>query len=191
MENEFAIRRADLSDVNELAQLYAQTFRETFTEDFSIPYPEKDVKDYLASSSSSEYYTKSLTNPREAMWIVSNTQTNESIGFIQVGPCDNEKVPHPDVCPGQDSIIQRFYFKRNYRALGFGRQLMGIALAWLDEHYPGRPIWLTALSDNYRAQRFYSHYGFKKIDEFQFAVGEWRDREFIMKRENPIDEKIN
>lgn len=183
METVFVTRRATLPDADELARLYEKTFRETFVEDFSIPYPEKDLNDYIASSSSTKSFTKTLSNPREAIWIVSSSVTNEAIGFIQVGPCDNEKIPHPDVCSGEDSIIQHLFFQRNYRSLGFGRQLMKIALDWLDEHYPGRAIWLSVWSENYQAQRFYSHYDFKKIGEFLFDVGEWKDKEFIMKRD--------
>ncbi len=40
MDARFVLRRADISDIDALSQLRQKTFRETFVEDFSIPFPE-------------------------------------------------------------------------------------------------------------------------------------------------------
>jgi RimJ/RimL family protein N-acetyltransferase len=63
---------------------------------------------------------------------------------------------------------------------------MNVILPWLEEQYPTRPIWLTDWSQNFKAQKFYRHYGFHKVGECDFSVGEWKDHEFIMKRETNI-----
>ncbi|HEY5972897.1 MAG TPA: GNAT family N-acetyltransferase, partial [Pseudoxanthomonas sp.] len=37
-------------------------------------------------------------------------------------------------------------------------------------------------SENYGAQRFYGRYGFEMAGEYEFLVGEQRDREFMFRR---------
>ncbi len=61
---------------------------------------------------------------------------------------------------------------------------MKVILSWFEEHYPSRPIWLSVFSKNLKAQKFYAHYGFIIVGEYEYPVGESKDHEFIMKREN-------
>jgi ribosomal protein S18 acetylase RimI-like enzyme len=60
---------------------------------------------------------------------------------------------------------------------------MNVILPWLEEHYPRRPVWLCVFSENSKAQKFYAHYGFNKVGEFDCPVGETKVRDFIMKRQ--------
>jgi len=183
MEDRFILRRADISDIDALSQLYQKTFRETFVEDYSIPYPEKDLDDYFRSSASPECYAKAIHDPKRAVWVVEDKTNGELVAFASAGPCDTHDVPHPDVCSDKDGAIYRLYVQRDQQSHGFGRQLMNVILPWLEEQYPTRPIWLTAWSENFKAQRFYKHYGFNIVGEFDYPVGESKDLEFIMKRE--------
>jgi ribosomal protein S18 acetylase RimI-like enzyme len=47
---------------------------------------------------------------------------------------------------------------------------------------PGRRLWIGVWSENYGAQRLYGRHGFTKVGEYEFPVGEVRDREFILRR---------
>jgi ribosomal protein S18 acetylase RimI-like enzyme len=60
---------------------------------------------------------------------------------------------------------------------------MKVILCWLEEHYPERPIWLSVFSNNLKAQKFYNHYSFYKVGEYNYPVGECKNDVFIMKRE--------
>ena len=53
--------------------------------------------------------------------------------------------------------------------------------AWLEKDGP-RTLWIGVWSENLGAQRFYARYGFHKVGEYEFPVGETRDREFILRR---------
>jgi hypothetical protein len=44
MDNQFVLRRADITDIDALSQLCQRTIRETFLEDFSISYPKNDFE---------------------------------------------------------------------------------------------------------------------------------------------------
>lgn len=183
MDQRFVLRRAEPSDANALAQFYRRVFYETFVEDFSIPYPEEDLQCYYQSSSTPESFTKNLTNSRQAIWLIEDRNTNELMAFALVGPCHSDDIPHPDVRSNDDGFINRLYVQRDRQSHGFGRQLMDVILPWLEQFYPQKAIWLSVWSKNVKAQRFYQHYGFEKVGEFQYRVGEWQDEEFIMKRE--------
>ena len=183
MDQRFVLRRAEQSDANALAQFYQRVFYETFVEDLSIPYPEKDLQCFYQSSSSPESFTKNLNDSRQAIWLIEDRNTTELVAFALVGPCHIDDIPHPDVRSNDDGFISRLYVQRDRQAYGFGRQLMDVILLWFEECYPQRAIWLSVWSGNIKAQRFYRHYGFEKVGEFEYRVGEWRDQEFIMKRE--------
>lgn len=65
---------------------------------------------------------------------------------------------------------------------GLGRKLMAIALDYLNSRYRKEPQWLGVWSENLRAQALHRSYGFEKVGEYEFEVGNTRDREFIFRR---------
>ncbi|CAF2538641.1 unnamed protein product [Rotaria sp. Silwood2] len=183
MDDQFLLRRADIYDINALSQLSQKTIRETFVEDFSIPYPENDLDTYFRSSASPESFAKKITDSKRAVWVIQDKRNGELVAYAVAGPCDD--IPHPDVCSNQDGQLNALFVRRDHRNHGFGKQFMNLALPWLDEHYPGRPMWLTVWSGNFKAQKFYAYYDFNKVGEFDYPVGQWKDLEFIMKRQRP------
>ena len=62
MDNQFVLRRADITDVDTLSQFYQKTFREIFVEDFSFPYSEKGLDAYFHSLASPECFAKKINN---------------------------------------------------------------------------------------------------------------------------------
>jgi predicted GNAT family N-acyltransferase len=181
MDNQFVLRRADISDIDALSQLYQKTVRETFVEDLLVPYPEKDLDSYFSSSASPQSFADKIVDPKRAVWLIEDNIKGELVAYAVVGPCDD--IPHADVCPNEDGELNRLFIQRDRRNHGFGRQLMNVILLWFDEHYPGRPIWLSVFFKSFKAQKFYAHYGFNKVGEYDYSVGESKDHEFIMKRE--------
>ncbi|CAF4773245.1 unnamed protein product, partial [Rotaria sp. Silwood2] len=172
MDDQFFLRRADISDINPLSQLAQKTFRETFVEDFSIPYPENDLDTYFRSSASPESFAQKITDSTRAVWVIQDKRNDELVAYAVVGPCND--IPHPDVNSNQDGQLKALFIRRDHRNHGFGKQLMNFALFWLQEHYPGRPIWLTVWSGNFKAQNFSAHYGFNKVGEYDYTVGQWK-----------------
>ena len=43
-------------------------------------------------------------------------------------------------------------------------------------------LWIGVWSGNAKAQRLYAAHGFEKVGEYDYPVGAWRDREFILRR---------
>lgn len=167
-----SIRRAGLEDAEQLAELGAETFSETF----GHLYPPEDLQSFLLSAHSVESWRKTLADPNIAVW-VAELESGTKIGFIGVGTC---KLPVQNLEPAAGEV-QQLYVLAEYHNLRLGTRLMDAGLDWLKRQ--GRtPIYVGVWSENYGAQRFYERYGFSKVGEYGFRVGGTIDREFILKR---------
>ncbi|CAF1358690.1 unnamed protein product [Rotaria sordida] len=184
MNDQFILRRADISDNNALLQLRQKTFQETYVEDFSIPFSKNDIDHYFRSSASSENFAKKIVDAKRAIWVIENKTNGELVGYASVGPCDD--IPRPDVRPNEDALLNAIYIQRDQRNHGFGQQLMNVVLCWSEEHYSEGSLWLGVWFRNFKAQKFYAHYGFRKVGEFDYPVGEGKLHTFIMKRQTHI-----
>jgi len=171
-----AIRRAVPADAEALAELGASTFVETF----GHLYSHQDLQAFLDESHTAAAYAKTLANPDYALWIAERPAqdgTLHAIGYAQAGPCG---LPHADVRPG-DGELKRLYLRQSEQNGGVGRALMDAAMEWLERDGP-RPLWISVWSENIGAQRFYARHGFEFAGEYEFPVGEQRDREFMFRR---------
>lgn len=166
------IRRVTADDAEMLADLGAATFTETF----GHLYREEDLQAFLAESHTVAAWARKLASSELATWIATLADATP-IGFITVGPC---KLPVENLEPNAGEM-QQLYVLAKYHKLRLGSRLMDIGLAWLEEQ--GRtPLYIGVWSENLGAQRFYGRYGFEKIGEYEFPVGDTIDREFILKR---------
>ena len=82
---------------------------------------------------------------------------------------------------GGDGELKRLYLRQSEQNGGVGRALMDAAMAWLERDGP-RPLWISVWSENLGAQRFYARHGFEFAGEYEFPVGEQRDREYMFRR---------
>src|SRR5262245_48941333 len=97
--------------------------------------------------------------------------------FVVAGPC---KLPVPALEPTAGEI-RLLYVRGAFQNQRLGAQLLEIALEWLSEQRR-TPLYVGVWSENFGAQRFYARYGFEKVGEYYFPVGNTRDLEFILKR---------
>lgn len=171
------IRRARPADAEALAALKRATFRETFIEDFAIPYPPEDVARFEAETRSPARVRAEIADPACASWIAEGAD-GALLAYAFAGPCH---LPHKDARPSHGELYQ-LYVARAAQGLGLGRALMARALDWLATTYAG-PLWLGVWSGNARAQAFYAAAGFRKVGGYAFKVGAHRDAEYIFRRE--------
>lgn len=168
------IRLATHKDAAALAALKLDTFRQTFLEDFAIPYPADDLARFEAETYSEAQVAAELADPARRIWVVE--EAGGLIAYAHAGPC---KLPHPDVQAGDWEFCQ-LYVRRHAQAAGLGTQLLDHVLDFFDAQ--GGPVWLGVWSGNLRAQHLYRQRGFAKVGDYQFCVGNWRDDEFILRR---------
>ncbi|MDP2260882.1 MAG: GNAT family N-acetyltransferase [Caulobacter sp.] len=165
------IRRATPADAEVLSRIAA----ETFTETFGHTYPPKDLAAFLASAYDLEKTRSDLADPDKAAWLVE--AEGRVVGHALAGPCD---LPHEAVTPACGEL-KRLYVLKAFQGGGTGSRLLAETLTWLERDGPRR-LWIGVWSENFGAQRLYERMGFEKVGEYDFIVGETRDREFILRR---------
>lgn len=170
----YTIRDAVPGDAAALAQLKLGTFRETFLEDFAVPYPPADLAIFEADTYGLARVQAELADPTHRSWVVDG-KNGELLAYAHVGPC---KLPNDDVRHGDWEIYQ-LYLLREAQGLGLGKHLLGHVLGWLADQ--GGPVWIGVWSGNIRAQALYLRWGFVVVGEHSFRVGNWLDEELTMR----------
>jgi ribosomal protein S18 acetylase RimI-like enzyme len=168
------IRDAGPDDAQALAKLKLRCFRETFLEDFGVPYPPADLAVFEAETYGIERVMAELADPVHRSWVVDGPG-GELVGYAHVGPC---KLPHDEV-RAADWEIYQLYLLREAQGGGLGKRLFAHVLDWLADQ--DGPVWLGVWSGNERAQALYHRWGFTVVGEYRFRVGSWLDEEFIMR----------
>jgi ribosomal protein S18 acetylase RimI-like enzyme len=164
--------RASSADVPTLARLAAHTFVETF----GHLYRPQDLQAFLATSRSEARYARMLTDPRIAMWLAKLPDAG-AIGYAIAGPC---KLPVENLEP-QAGEIMELYIRSEYHGRQLGTRLLETAIEWLETE-SFAPLYVGVWSENFGAQRLYQRYGFRKVGEYGFPVGEHVDLEYILRR---------
>lgn len=190
------LRRARPEDAESLSALASTCFIQTFGQLYS---PE-DLDRFIHEAYSPEVLRVELADPSHPTWLFfleesgagatmpGSTEAHTAsegklIGYVTVCPAH---LPHPEVKEG-DGEVQRLYLLREYQGGGRGSRMLEHALNWLEADGP-RTLWIGAWSENYGAQRLYGRYGFTKVGEYSFMVGDHADREFILRREAEVQE---
>ena len=171
MSDGFVIRKATPDDADAMSRITTDTFVETF----GHLYPPEDLAYFLLNSYSPAAQREMLERESVAMWFLE--REGVPVGHACAGACG---LPHPDANEA-DGELKRLYVLREAHNAGWGSKLFETALAWLEKDGP-RTLWFGVWSENLGAQRFYARYGFHKVGEYEFPVGETRDREFILRR---------
>lgn len=164
------IRQATPDDAALLCALSTVTFVETF----GHLYRSEDLAAYLAIAYPEDLQRQQLESGDYAAWILE--LGGQPAGFVFAGPCG---LPHPEVGPA-DGELKRLYVLAAHHNDGWGRQLMDTALAWMTPRF--ERLWLGVWSENLGAQRFYARYGFARVGQYEFPVGQVRDLEYILRR---------
>ncbi len=165
------IRRGGPDDAEALAAIGRSTFAETF----GHLYPPQDLAAFLAEAHSLARARADLADPAKAAWLAE--AHGAVVGYAVAGPC---KLPHPEVTPACGEL-ERIYLAAAHQGGGGGTQLLAEALAWLEKDGPRR-LWIGVWSENFGAQRLYARHGFAQVGTYEFAVGQTRDHEFILRR---------
>jgi GNAT superfamily N-acetyltransferase len=168
----YTIRRVTTSDVLALAGLA----RDTFVETFGHLYRPEDLAAFLETSQSVAAYAPLLDDPRVAIWVAENN-SHALVGFLTAGPC-KLPVPQREAMAGE---IRQLYLRASVQGDGLGTRLLVMALEWLAAQGHS-PLYVGVWSGNLGAQRLYARYGFEKIGEYDFPVGNHLDREFILRQ---------
>ena len=156
------IRRATVADAIHIALLGRITYTESHGD-----YVEnkKDLLDFYDKNYAVSNIRKELNDLENIFWIVFSDEL--PIGFAKL--CLNENLSN--LKDNNFCKLQRLYILNDFIALKIGSQLQDIILQEaIDLNY--KSIWLTAYYKNTKGIKFYKKYGFEKVGEIDFIVGD-------------------
>ena len=156
----------------------SQLAMDTFVETFGHLYPAEDLGAFLEKSYAPAQLTADTSDPAQFWRIVYDG--DDAAAYLQCGPVG---LPHPEADPANAGELKRLYVHSSQQGKGVGKRLLTIAMDWMTEIYGDAPQWIGVWNENHRAQALYRAYGFERVGEYQFPVGQTLDDEFILRRQ--------
>ncbi len=168
---EVTFRQATVTDAETLAELSATTFHQAF--DGSSK--QKNIDDYVNKAFNSAQLLLELQDPDAVLWLAELNE--QAVGFSKLIAGEV-----PD-CIGDRRAIElsRLYVRQEFIAQKIGAALMQRAL---DEarRKGHQTIFLGVWEHNERAQAFYHKWGFARVGEHIFQMGDDAQTDWWMER---------
>lgn len=154
------------------AALIASLSRQTFYETFSAKNAAADMEKFL-----SEQFTRSAL-----MAEVGAPGNTFLLAYVNGHPAGYARLREDENRADADSLeIARLYAVKNMIGKGVGKALMQACMN-LAIAKQKRRIWLGVWEANEQAIRFYEAWGFEKVGEHDFILGNDVQRDWIMQR---------
>ena len=163
--------RVKKEEANLLRDVEVQTYQETFGPFFG----EEDLAHYFDNELSLATIEKELADPESETYFV--VKDGEIAGFLKFnwGQAQTEQKLF-------DAFeVQRIYVLKAYHGQGLGKKLFEFAL----EEAKKRGfdwVWLGVWEKNFRAQEFYSKYGFEKFGRHDYITGDRVDAGWLLRK---------
>lgn len=143
------LRAATIDDLNLIANLHANSWRDVYAQVLSSKYLKDDVV-----AERTALWTARLKAPKANQLVLVAEHNNNLVGFIC---CFGEN--HNDY----GSIIDNLHVSADCKGQGIGKRLIKTAITWLLNNYPNAPLYLEVLECNPKAIGFYQSIGAKEL----------------------------
>ena len=165
------LRPATEADAPTLAELG----RASFVAAFGHLYQPDDLAAFLAEYRTPEKFLQHLADPPTLIQLAEVDGELAAYCLIVRGhKFDEQGEPRPE----RPVFISQLYCAPGMTGRGLGAALIEWAIAQ-GRAWGGDAVQLSVFSDNLGAQRFYQRYGFGKVADIDFWVGNHRDAEFL------------
>jgi diamine N-acetyltransferase len=169
------LRPATIADVPELAAVG----RATFTDAFGHLYSPADLASFLAQWRSPERIAANIGDPATGVTVVEDGGEILAYCTTVYGKGFDER---PDPKPVRPAYLAQLYCTQAATGRGIGAALMDDVVAEAQRRGCDA-IQLSVFSGNQGAQRFYARYGFAKVADIHFQVGEQLDAEYLFEKQ--------
>ncbi|UGU16756.1 GNAT family N-acetyltransferase [Sinomicrobium kalidii] len=169
MEN-IEIRKATLTNIEELQKIGKQTFAETFASGNS----EEDMKAYLDQSFSKEKLQTELSDKNSEFYFA--VLDDNVIGYLKI----NVGQSQTEVKDEKALEIERIYVLKEFHGKKVGQLLYEKAIE-ISKQKDIDYVWLGVWEENPRAIRFYEKNGFVEFDKHIFKLGDDEQTDIMMK----------
>lgn len=158
--------------------------RATFTDAFGHLYSAADLAAFLDDWRSSERIAANIADPATRVSVVEDAGAIVAYCTTVYGHGFAER---PEPKPAHPAYLAQLYCTRATTGLGIGARLMEDAIGEACRRGCDA-IQLSVFSGNEGAQRFYARYGFAKVADIHFRVGEQLDEEYLFEKRLPQGE---
>lgn len=166
------LRPASLDDLPALVALG----RESFSHAFGSLYTPEDLAAFLDEHRSTHRFAAYVSSPDASVTLAEGPQGLMGYCLVAFGArFDERPAPHPR----SPCVLSELYCAGSATGGGIGTALIEDALA--KARLRGcDAVQLSVYCDNLGAQRFYERFGFRKVADIDFWVGNHRDDEFLL-----------
>ena len=147
---EITIRRILIAEAPALSKMAKQTFYDTFTGTCT----EEDMQAFLEQYYNLEQIKKELSNQDDYCFFAEIN--GEPVGYIRFM---EDSSNFAEVNKWKSLELKRLYILKEYHGKGIAQKLMEFFISFAEE-YQYELVWLGVWEYNFRAQKFYSKYGF-------------------------------
>ncbi|WP_234024891.1 GNAT family N-acetyltransferase [Tsuneonella amylolytica] len=167
------LRPATPDDVTELVGVG----RQTFIDAFAHLYSESDLAAFLDNWRSPERIAANIAAPDTRVTVATGADGAIVAYCTTVFGKGFDERPEPR--PEHPAFLSQLYCLGSETGRGTGAALIEDCLAEA-RHRGCDAVQLSVWAENYGAQRFYARYGFAKVADIDFWVGDHRDDEFLL-----------
>jgi ribosomal protein S18 acetylase RimI-like enzyme len=165
------LRPATLADAQALAELG----RDAFVDAFGHLYKPEDLAAFLADYRTPEKFRRHLADPPTLVEVAEEDGKLAAYCLIVRGHRFDEQ---PEPRPERPVFVSQLYCAPGMTGRGLGAALLDWAIAEA-RAWNADALQLSVFSENFGAQRFYQRFGFGKVADIDFWVGNHRDDEFL------------
>jgi diamine N-acetyltransferase len=148
---------------------------QSFVDAFATFYSQADLNAFLAEWKTPAVYARALADPNVAVMLAEVGGRMAAYCLLKRGSVMDD---HPYPRPLRPVFLSQLYCLGSMTGLGLGAKLMDWALSQARE-WQADSLSLSVWSQNLGAQRFYQRYGFAKVANTYFMVGQQRDEELL------------
>ena len=145
--------------------------RATFIEFFGALYSLANLTDFLATKTDTAHAAELVEPDIEVRFAEAG---GSPIGFCKIGPLT---LPGPGAAPGAIELRQLYVFKPWH-----GVGVAAVLTQWAIDRARARSapeLWLSVFTENARARKFYTRFGFEEIAPYAFKVGDQLDADIL------------
>jgi len=165
------IRKAKIEEVPAVLELAVEVYTDTFAEHNS---PE-NMQAFFNEVYTLEKFKEEFNELDSILYIALDDL--KIVGFLRLRL--NSEVDHQ---LGKNHIeLQRLYIHRDYHGSSVSKLFMEEALNYAEEK-KHEWIWLGVWEKNFRAQKFYTKYGFEKFGSHTFQMGDDPQVDWLLKK---------
>ncbi len=173
------IRPATPADAAPLSELAAATFRDTFG-DANRP---DDMDRYLADAFTPARQAAEIADPTSLVLLAEHAPARDGAELIGYAHLVSGRPPSAVTGPAPLEL-KRLYVARAWHGQGVAQRLMDAVLDGARARGAGT-LWLGVWERNPRAVAFYEKYGFRRVGEHTFRLGDDAQVDWLLAR--PLD----